>query len=290
MMVVPKKSVLITDLDNTLFDWVGIWHASFSAMLEELIAVSGVPREQLIREFKAIHQKHRTSEYAFSIEELPSLRKINPSDDLKVVYDSAIRRFRQERKRTLKLYPGVMDTLRLIKSRGSLIVGYTESMAFYSMFRVRRLQLDGVLDFLYSPQDHELPSDITPEQVRTLAGVAVTRDLRFHLFGYSTPAALILVGVSLVAWAAFYGMDKIWYHRLLVGSVKQGAYIEKRMRYLYPEMGLTKAIGKESPWKIGKWTLHSDHKINLFYILIGVVLLGISAGFLFDVHADVPPQ
>ena len=29
-------SVVIMDLDDTLWDWVGIWHASFTAMLDRL--------------------------------------------------------------------------------------------------------------------------------------------------------------------------------------------------------------------------------------------------------------
>jgi hypothetical protein len=44
-------SLLITDLDNTLFDWFGIWHASFSAMLDKTVELSGVPREVLEAEW-----------------------------------------------------------------------------------------------------------------------------------------------------------------------------------------------------------------------------------------------
>ena len=30
-------SVVVTDLDDTLFDWVAIWHACFTAMLDRLL-------------------------------------------------------------------------------------------------------------------------------------------------------------------------------------------------------------------------------------------------------------
>jgi hypothetical protein len=30
---IAKKTALITDLDNTLFDWADLWYRSFSAML-----------------------------------------------------------------------------------------------------------------------------------------------------------------------------------------------------------------------------------------------------------------
>ena len=42
-----KASVLITDLDNTLFDWVDIWHASFEAMLSEISKISGISIDAL---------------------------------------------------------------------------------------------------------------------------------------------------------------------------------------------------------------------------------------------------
>ena len=67
-------TVLVTDMDNTLFDWLGMWQAAFGAMLEHLMADSGVPRATLEAEFFAIHQRHGTTEYAFAIQELPSLR------------------------------------------------------------------------------------------------------------------------------------------------------------------------------------------------------------------------
>jgi hypothetical protein len=32
-----RKRVLIADLDNTLFDWVDLWHACFTAMMSKVI-------------------------------------------------------------------------------------------------------------------------------------------------------------------------------------------------------------------------------------------------------------
>lgn len=160
-------SVVVTDLDNTLYDWFEAWYASFSAMLDELVHQSGVAREVLEREFRAIHQKYGTSEYAFSIEELPSLKQKHPEAlHLAEMYQTAIDAFRAARRATLKLYPGVLETLESFKKRGCLLVGYTESMAFYTNYRMRKLGLDSILDFLYSPPDHELPEKLTAEEIR----------------------------------------------------------------------------------------------------------------------------
>jgi phosphoglycolate phosphatase-like HAD superfamily hydrolase len=165
-----EMSVLITDLDNTLFDWVDVWYKSFTAMLDRLALDSGVPRETLIPEFKAIHERHGTSEYAFSIQELPSLQAKYPGEDLAARFGEAIHAYRTARKCALKLYPNVAETLESLKDKGCLLIGYTESLSFYTGYRVRNLGLDRILDYLYSPPDHELPNGLTPAQLRAYPG------------------------------------------------------------------------------------------------------------------------
>jgi phosphoglycolate phosphatase len=159
-------SVVVTDLDNTLFDWVEIWYRSFSALLDSLLTQSGVPEETLIREIRTVHQRHGTSEYAFLIEELPSLRKLHPGESLGMVYRQAIDAFDAAREQALQLYPGVFDALAQVRRSGCLIVGYTESMALYTNYRVRKLGLDGLLDYLYSPADHTIPRGLSADQLR----------------------------------------------------------------------------------------------------------------------------
>jgi FMN phosphatase YigB (HAD superfamily) len=159
-------SLIVTDLDNTLFDWVGVWHASFSALLNGISTISGIPTETLIPEIRQIHQFYGTSEYAFLIEEIPALKQKYSPDNLLDRFAGPIEAFREARRSKLTLYAGVMETLTKLRDLGCLIVGYTESMAFYTNYRLRRLDLDLVLDFLFSPPDHELPAGVTPDQIR----------------------------------------------------------------------------------------------------------------------------
>jgi len=131
-----KKTVLITDLDNTLFDWVQLWHDCFVAMMDEVEKISGVPFQQLKPEIRKIHQKHGTSEYSFLLEEMPTLRKKFVNQQLREVFRPAIEAYGSVRRQNLRLYPTVGETLLKIKGAGAVIVGYTESMAFYSNYRV----------------------------------------------------------------------------------------------------------------------------------------------------------
>jgi FMN phosphatase YigB (HAD superfamily) len=150
------KKALITDADNTLFDWVDIWYRSFTAMLSKIEEITKIPQEELYYSISKIHQQHGTSEYSFLIEEIPVLRERYGSRAAHELAP-AIDAFRSARRDALRLYPGVMPALRTLKANGIITVSYTESTSFYVNYRFRKLELDRVIDYLYSPPDHPIP-------------------------------------------------------------------------------------------------------------------------------------
>ena len=156
----PEATLVITDLDNTLWDWVEMWSAGFEAMLSALVSRSGVTREVLESEIRAVYRVHGTSEYAFLIENLPSLQALHPGECLPDVYDDAIHAYSKARNAVMHPYPGVVETLERLRLLGCPVIAYTESMWFYSMRRVKRTGLDGLLQCVYSPPDHATPSDL----------------------------------------------------------------------------------------------------------------------------------
>src|SRR6516165_1842279 len=145
----PPVATIITDLDNTLYDWVAMWGAAFKAMLRVLVERSAIDQAVIEAEARDVHRKYGTSEYSFLIESLPCLQRKHPGANLTEVYGDAIRAYRAAREASLRLYPTVMETLTALKSKGCLVIGYTDSRAFYSAYRIRKLGLDGVLDFLF---------------------------------------------------------------------------------------------------------------------------------------------
>jgi FMN phosphatase YigB (HAD superfamily) len=161
-------AVLILDLDNTVWDWFAMWHSGFSALLQGLVDESGVVQTTLEREIRAIHQEHGTSEYApeLLLPALGSLQDGSSREELLAKYDETVHAFHKARKESLRLYPGVLDTLLTLRDVGVLLIAYTESQAFVTTQRLLRTGLDGILDYVYSPPDHELPEDVSREELR----------------------------------------------------------------------------------------------------------------------------
>lgn len=189
------KKVLITDLDNTLWDWFDAWHQAFSAMLGRLTELSGVPQEVLEGQIREIHRDHGTTEYSWLVREIPALIDAAAPADPAVVYDEAVHVLNSRRKAATKLYPGVRETLTELKAAGVRIVAYTESIAFWSEWRVRQTGLDGVIDALYSAPDHDPPSGRSLEELRRFppSEYGLKKTLHKHTPpGVLKPSALVL--------------------------------------------------------------------------------------------------
>lgn len=149
--------LLITDLDNTLYDWVSFYSQSFSAMAEELSKEINVPLDILLSEYKVIHQRFGNSEKPFATLELPSVISYFGTND-KILLQKKLPRvfsaFSSKRNHTLKLYPTVRDTLNILRERGVKIVGHTESLEYNSLYRLYKLDVIDFFDHLYTIEDN----------------------------------------------------------------------------------------------------------------------------------------
>jgi len=162
--------LVVLDLDNTLYDWVGYYVPAFRAMLAELSRITGLPENELKASFQRVHQRHGTSEYAFAIEELDVLqerdRDLSIPERLKK-YATAIEAFREVRAERLCLYPGALEVLRVLCRRDLQLVAYTDAMMFYATRRLKQLGVEHFFSGLVAPRDHGLPPGVRPEWVRS---------------------------------------------------------------------------------------------------------------------------
>lgn len=161
--------IIITDLDNTIYNWVDFYVPSFLAMVQELSRSTGVSQAKLKASFKKIHEKYQTSEYTFAIQQLDVLQEINSGLDVKQIlhkYDPAIFVFRKARKKTLRLYKGVKETLIKMRNQDKKIIGITDALMFHAVTRLKQLEVEDLYDGIFAPPDHGFPPGTTPKDVR----------------------------------------------------------------------------------------------------------------------------
>lgn len=170
-MMRPAYKLLVTDLDNTLYDWVSFFATAFGAMASSLAQTLDVDQEQILDEFQSVHQELQSLEQPFTLFRLPSVRARYPGAtpaELKVALDGPLHAFNHERAQRLRLYDGVRDTLARLKTAGVRLVAHTDASSPNAVFRLRSLEVLDLFDRLYvaPSQPVDYPD---PDRVRQLA-------------------------------------------------------------------------------------------------------------------------
>lgn len=226
-MTTPRIRLFITDLDNTLYDWVSFFTTSFYEMVREAAGLLQVEQAQLLDQLRDVHRRHHNSEHPFALLEIPLVEERFPGlsrGERKAALDGAFHAFNRRRQELLTLYPSVLETLRIIAEAGVPIVGHTEATVPNAVFRLQKLGLAGFFSKLYAvtPPEQEHPDPdfhpdvgeisiryLAPEERKPDPGIVldICRD-----FGVS-PAETLYVGDSLardIGMAQAAGAHAAW--------------------------------------------------------------------------------
>jgi hypothetical protein len=126
-----------------------------------------------------------------------------------------------------------------------------------------------------------------------LGGYAIKDGGTVYVFGLEVSVAGLVVLAALLPLAAFYFMDRFWYHRLLDGSVVAGIEVEAAIQGLGYKVNLGSIIKEMSPftlWCTGT-KIRSKTKMDIFYGMLFAGLLIVSAILAFAIrHPDAPVQ
>jgi phosphoglycolate phosphatase len=136
--------LLIVDIDDTLFDWLTMWSASFEEFSTALASTSRLSKAELVAALRRLHIGARTSERGFSRQDAEELGA-SPEDIERLAHafeDATLGRTR--------LFPDVPDTLEELRRRGVTIVAHTDTPASIAADRFVELGLDGVVDALFA--------------------------------------------------------------------------------------------------------------------------------------------
>ena len=122
LWVIKMIRLLITDLDDTLYSWIGFFIPAFYEMVDELAVILKKDKEELLKEYRNVHQEKGSVEYPYATTLLPSVQAAYPNytqQELVKILDPVFHRFNSSRKKNLRLYPNVMETLtKLCESLG----------------------------------------------------------------------------------------------------------------------------------------------------------------------------
>jgi len=163
-----KATLLVCDLDNTLYDWIGYFVPAFYAMVNEAVQIMRCDPNTLLDDLREVHRHHGDSEHPFALLETKTVRKrfrgLTLQEKLRVL-DPAFHAFNSIRKRRLRLHTSVASTLRLLSERNISIVAHTESKLYGVVDRLRRLDIIDYFHKIYCRQ-RSSSSHPNPETAR----------------------------------------------------------------------------------------------------------------------------
>ena len=161
-----RIELVILDLDNTLYDWISFFVPAFYAMIDEAVKILNVEKETLLSDIRIIHQKYKNSEHPFALLETAAVQSTFPGKtrlELAELLNPAFHAFNKKRKANLKLYPGVLHTMKFIHTCGCMIIGYTEANVMNSFFRIESLGIRRFFKNVFAPQNQGLDHPNTKE-------------------------------------------------------------------------------------------------------------------------------
>ena len=140
----PNTKLIIVDVDDTLFDWLGMWSESFETFVSVLATRSTLPGDKLIAELRRLHVSARTSERGF-VRDDGEVLGVDPQ-----ALEELAHKFEQDLRSRTRLFPGVMETLTQLRDAGVSVVAHTDTPVNIAAERFVELGLDGVVDALFA--------------------------------------------------------------------------------------------------------------------------------------------
>jgi phosphoglycolate phosphatase len=161
-VITPELKLFVTDIDNTLFDWVRYYVASFSALLRKVESIIHVPYATLAAESKVVFEKQGSIEYPFLIQELPSVMA-HYGEDIDTMLAEVVApgrdAFLEAANDMLRPYAGVLETLAEVKRRRPTlaVVALTDAPRYVAMWKMNKLGLLSAFDAVYGLPDPRIP-------------------------------------------------------------------------------------------------------------------------------------
>ncbi|MCB9714673.1 MAG: HAD family hydrolase [Myxococcales bacterium] len=165
-MPAPTITVVFTDLDNTLYDWVAWYSRAFYRMLDGASSRTGIPQRQLLREMQKLYRRRQGLEEPEALLHAPSIRRTlgDPRRAREALASAFASYYHARYGSGLQTYPGVRPTLQRLAASGVMVVGHTEAPANHAVARLRALGLEhAFVSLLAAPPAPDDPTIVEGE-------------------------------------------------------------------------------------------------------------------------------
>jgi len=157
-------ALVVTDVDNTVFDWVRYYTTAMQALFDRVHGITGIPVATLASESRDVFTRHGSIEYPFLIQELPSIAAHFDDDIDRIlceVVEPGRAAFMQAAESTLLPYPDVPEALAAFRKKfGTRIplVALTDAPRYVAMWKLSKLGLLKYFDAVYGLPDPRIPT------------------------------------------------------------------------------------------------------------------------------------
>ena len=151
--------LVVTDMDNTLYSWIDYIVPAVEAMVDAVVRATGAPRLKVVQSLKAVYTKYESNEYPFALQESSLFADFPEFGSFdKLVIEPARIAFAGARRKYLRPYKTVIDTLQQLKERRIPVVALTDAPRNPAEQRARHMQLDQHLTAIYTLPGFNFPA------------------------------------------------------------------------------------------------------------------------------------
>jgi phosphoglycolate phosphatase len=146
-------------------------------MVDAASRILAADKEVLLSDLQRVHRKYHNSEQPFALLETDTVRNAFAGETAGQCADrlnEAFHAFNSARNRTLRLYPGVVETLNELRNRGVRVVAHTEATVTNAQFRLSKLGVAKLIERLYA-LEHIGDPHPRPARSEPLVGVEHVR-------------------------------------------------------------------------------------------------------------------
>lgn len=211
--------LVITDLDDTLWEWCTSWHEMFNGFNDSL-STYGVDDTTLDRLWAKTYARRNgeTIEFPPDLDDVKSFTDLNHHSE--IAWKDAFVVSRARRDASFRMFDTVHETFAELKRRGVTVVAHTDSPVSAAEYRLHHAGLDGAVHSLYgrpvftpfgdAPSlQHTVPFHVTGWKSKPSTTV-VEHILHAHRV---QPQQVLYVGDSMrrdMAMASAAGLNPVW--------------------------------------------------------------------------------